>query len=119
MHYSSRKERIIRIASHFFIRRGGLSETRVDAILRESMNDAVLNDPTMAVDHIRVGLVELGLLHRDADGGTYRIDMDEFISESNVCGIFGPDYPAGRIKNAEHLIKKIVKYATSNELIAG
>ena len=118
MHYSAHKERIIRIASHFFVGRCGLTETRVEFILRDGLNDGVMNDPTMTADHIRIGLVEFGLLSRDADGGRYRIDMDEFTSESNICGIFGREYPAERIKNAKQLVKKIVTFATSNEIIA-
>ena len=118
MHYSAYKERIIRIASHLFVRRGGLTEARVEFILRDCLNDEIMTDPSMSADHIRIGLVEFGLLDRDADGGRYRIDMDEFISESNICGIFGPEYPAERIKSAKQLVKKIVKYATSNKIIA-
>lgn len=75
MHYSSRKERIIRIASHFFVRRGRLTENRVESILRDGFNDVVWNDPTITIDHIRVGLVEFGLLLRDPDGGAYRISL--------------------------------------------
>lgn len=117
MHYSSNKERIIRIASHFFIRRGGLTESRVETVLREGFNDSVFVDPTMSADHIRIGLVEFGLLNRKANGSTYWLDMDEFTSESNIRGIFGPDYPADRIKSAKHLVKKIVKYASISGLI--
>jgi len=119
MHYNTHKERIIRIASHLFVRRGGLTEARVESILREGLNDAIFDDPTLSADHIRIGLVEFGLLSRNADGSAYRIDMNAFASESNICGIFGTDYPADRIKSTKQLLKKIVKYASSKDLIAG
>ena len=118
MHYSAHKETVIRIASHLFVRRGGLSEARVESILRDGLNDAVMNDPTMTADHIRIGLVEFGLLDRDANGGAYRIDMAEFVSESNICGIFGLEYPAERIKGAKQLVKKIVKFGSAKGIIA-
>lgn len=71
----------------------------------------------MRLDHIRVGLVELGLLPRDPRGGKYRIDMDEFVSKSNICGIFGAAYPVERIKDPMQLAKKIVMLAMRLKLI--
>ena len=118
MHYSTHKERVIRIASHLFVRRGGISEARVESILRDGLNEAIMNDPTMTADHIRIGLVEFGLLERDANGGAYRIDLGEFTSEANICGIFGSEYPAERIKGAKQLVKKIVKFGSANGTIA-
>ena len=118
MHYSSHKERVIRISSYLFVRRGGLTAGRVEFILREGLNDRIFNDPTMTPDHLRIGLVEFGLLERDQDGSVYRIDMNEFISASNISGIFGSDYPAERIKSPNQLIKRIIKFATQKEIIA-
>ena len=118
MHYSSHKERVIRISSYLFVRTGGLTATRVESILRTGLNDSVFNDPTMTVDHIRIGLVEFGLLERNDDGSRYRIDMNEFMSESNIRGILGSDYPAARIKSSKQLVSRIVDYATRRKIIS-
>jgi hypothetical protein len=59
----------------------------------------------MTADHLRVALVELGLLTRSNDGVTYHFNPDGFLSPHNIRGLFGAKYPVERIQGMSHLVK--------------
>ena len=107
MHYPASKERLIRIASHLFVRYGGISESRVDTLIRNAFSPEIIDDPTLASDHIRIGLVELGLLSRNAGTQRYSINLERFLSPDNIRILLGDDFPIQNIKSANHLAKKI------------
>ena len=89
LQYRSHKERIVRIVGHLFAERGDLTAADVERIIRSHVRSELLQDPTMTADHLRVALVELGLLTRSNDGVTYHFNPDGFLSSHNIRGLFG------------------------------
>ena len=71
----------------------------------------------MTADHLRVALVELGLLTRTNDGVTYRFNRDGFLSPQNIRGVFGAHYPVERIAGMSHLLKKMAQAGEENGII--
>lgn len=49
-----------------------LSLGGLDRLIRRAVDRAVPADPTLAIDHLRRGLVEVGLLVREPGSATYR-----------------------------------------------
>jgi len=118
MQYNAYKERVVRVASHLLVRCEPISESRVESILRDGLNARILEEPSLGVDHLRVAMVEYGLLHREETGSRYRIDLEVFAGTANIQGIFGKHYPAERIRSVDHLVNKISRFAAQHDLIA-
>lgn len=117
MDYRNRKERVVRIASQLFVDRQGMSASDVDRIIRAKLCPEILGDPTMAPDHIRVALVEYGLLTRTSDSREYSFNRESFLSPENVRGVLGSHYPVERITGLSHLLKKMAAAAKRRQII--
>ena len=116
MDYRNHKERVVRVASQLFVDRQGMSASNVDRIIRAKLRPEILDDPTMAPDHIRVALVEYGLLTRTSDTREYSFNRESFLSPDNVRGALGNHYPIERITGLAHLLKKMAAKAKERQI---
>jgi hypothetical protein len=117
LEYRSQKERVIRMVSQLFAAGGDLTAADIERTIRTKVSEQILHDPTMAADHLRVALVELGLLTRTNDGVTYHFNRDAVLSPHNIRRLFGAQYPVERIRSMSHLLKKMAKAAEESGIL--
>ena len=107
MHYPSGKTELVRSMMALFVDKGSYSSTEIDQRIRTATPQWAHDNPALAPDHIRIAMVELGLLIRSDDGETYRLDESVIMVPENMAAVLGKDYSISRIRDSDHMKKKM------------
>jgi len=59
------------------------SARAIDDLIRESIRAELLHNPQFAPDHIRLAMIENGLIERDAAGTSYRVHSSVLLPHEN------------------------------------
>ena len=113
-HYPESKEKLIRSLMVLFWDKTCFTKEEIDRRLHSFVPDEIRRDPTCDVDHLRLGIVELGLFERDGTGATYKFNSGAILARENIKSMLGEHYPVERVKNLAQMKKKMKKIASSH-----